>query len=92
MGRTLLSAAKVRQRRERLGIQQTVAAKLAGWQRGQSWHKLELRDSDVRISTLATVARVLGCKIDDLLVRSPTESKGTRRYKRPAGGTHYRSV
>jgi hypothetical protein len=41
MARTLLSAAKVKQYRQRLGLQQRQAAKLAGWQRGQSWYKLE---------------------------------------------------
>jgi hypothetical protein len=75
MERTLLSAAKVRQHRERLGIPQTQAAGLAGWRRGQSWHKLEMRDTDVRISTLATVARVLGCGIGDLLVKVPGKPK-----------------
>jgi len=52
MARTLLSAAKVRQYHERLGFGQKQAAKLAGWQRGNSWYKLEARDNDVRISTL----------------------------------------
>ena len=82
MSRTLLSAAKVKQFRQRLGLEQTQAAKLAGWQRGQSWHKPELRNSDVRISTLSTVARVLHCGIEDLLVHVPGESKSAARYKR----------
>ena len=82
MARTLLSAAKLKQYRQRLGLQQRQAAKLAGWQRGQSWHKLEVQNSDVRISTLATVARVLHCKIDDLLASVPGESKSAARYKR----------
>jgi DNA-binding XRE family transcriptional regulator len=82
MARTLLSAAKVKQYRDRLGLQQKQAAKLAGWQRGQSWHKLETQNADVRISTLATVARVLHCKIDDLLVSVPGESKSAGRYSR----------
>ena len=81
MSRTLLSAAKVERFREKLGLEQTQAAKLAGWQRGQSWHKLEVRDSDVRISTLATAARVLHCGIEDLLVRVPGQSKSATRYK-----------
>ncbi|HSZ55165.1 MAG TPA: helix-turn-helix transcriptional regulator [Tepidisphaeraceae bacterium] len=81
MARTLLSAAKVKQYRLRLGLQQTQAAKLAGWQRGQSWHKLEIHNCDVRVSTLATVAAVLHCKIDDLLVRVSGKSKAAARYK-----------
>jgi hypothetical protein len=65
MARTLLGAAKVKQHRQRLGLQKKQAAKLAGWQRGQSWHKLEVRDNDVRVSTLVTVARVLHCIVGD---------------------------
>lgn len=82
MARTLLSAAKLKRFRPKLGLEQRMAAKLAGWQRGQSWHKLELRDTDVRISTLATVARVLKCRIEDLLIVVPGESKGAGRYRR----------
>ena len=84
MSRTLLSAAKVRSYRERIGLQQKQAAKLAGWQRGQSWHKLEVQNCDVRISTLATVARVLKCGIEDLLVVAAGKSKSARRYRRRA--------
>jgi DNA-binding XRE family transcriptional regulator len=82
MARTLLSAVKVRQYRERLGLLQNQAANLAGWLRGQSWHKLETHNSDVRISTLVTVANVLGCKIADLLISVPGESKSAARYRR----------
>ena len=90
MARTLLSAAKVRQYHERLGFGQKQAAKLAGWQRGNSWYKLEARDNDVRISTLTTLARVLHCEINDLLVIVPGESKSARRYARtkPGGSRH----
>ena len=79
MARTLMSAAKVKQFREKLGLQQRQAAKRAGWQRGQSWHKLEVRDTDVRISTLAKVAHVLGCGIPDLLIVASGQSKSTAR-------------
>jgi hypothetical protein len=82
MAKTLLSAAKVKQHRELLRSGQKQAAQLAGWQRGNSWYKLEARDNDVRISTLVTLARVLHCKIDDLLVSVPGDSKSARRYPR----------
>ena len=68
MARTLLSAVKVRQVRMKFGLEQTEAARRAGWKRGQSWHKLELRDGDVRVSTLATLAPVLNYRVRDLLV------------------------
>jgi transcriptional regulator with XRE-family HTH domain len=82
MKRTLLSAARVLRYRERLGFSQTQAAKLAGWQRGQSWYKLEMRNTDARISTLVTVARVLGCGISDLLVKVPSSAEKSRRLQR----------
>ena len=82
MARTLLSAVKVRQLRTKLGLEQTEAAKRAGWKRGQSWHKLELRDADVRVSTLATLARVLHCRVDELLVQVQGQAKSAERYRR----------
>ena len=81
MKRTLLSAVKVKHLRLQLGLQQAQAAKAAGWQRCQSWHKLETRNTDVRVSTLATVARVLGCGIDDLLVTAKGSSRSALRYR-----------
>jgi DNA-binding XRE family transcriptional regulator len=80
MARTLLSAAKVKRYRQKLGLQQKQASTLAGWQRGQSWHKLEVQNSDVRISTLVTVARVLRCDITELLVEVSGKSKSATRY------------
>lgn len=54
-------------RRQRRKMTLTEAAKAAGWT-PQKWANLEAgRRSDPRISTVETVARVLKCKVDDLL-------------------------
>lgn len=61
---------EIRSRRERLGLTQLSAAKAAGWLTQQQWAHVENGERpDPRISTLATVARVLKCKVDDLLKR-----------------------
>jgi len=84
-GRTLLSAILVRQGRQRLSLTQTQAAQKAGWSSGQCWSKLELRDSDVRVGTLVLVSRVLGCRMEALLVDKPLKSSHdvTKSRQRP---------
>jgi transcriptional regulator with XRE-family HTH domain len=57
----------IRMRRQRRKMTLTEAAKAAGWT-PQKWANLEAgRRADPRVSTVETVARVLGCKVDDLL-------------------------
>jgi transcriptional regulator with XRE-family HTH domain len=57
----------IRMRRKRKNLTLTEAANLAGWT-PQKWANLESgRRKDPRVSTVETVARVLGCKVDDLL-------------------------
>jgi len=46
MPRMLLSAKKVRERREALGMTQLEAARTVGWGISQPWWRLEQRDSD----------------------------------------------
>ena len=63
-----LDPAKIRSRREKLGLTQPQAARLAGLTTWQHWQKLELgRTPNPRADTLAAVARVLGCRAEDLL-------------------------
>jgi transcriptional regulator with XRE-family HTH domain len=63
---------KIRAAREKAGLTLRAAATKArwgptGWTR---WSKLERGTiPDPRISTLGTVAKVLGCRIDDLVKR-----------------------
>jgi len=59
----------IRMRRQRRKLSLTEAAKAAGWT-PQKWANLEAgRRPDPRVSTVETVAKVLGCKVDDLLKR-----------------------
>lgn len=54
-------------RRQRRKLTLTEAAKRAGWT-PQKWANLEAgRRADPRVSTVEVVAKVLGCKVDDLL-------------------------
>ena len=82
MARTLLSAAKVRKHRESLGLSQRRAATEIGWRLTQTWYKLELRETDVRISTLVRIARIPICDISDLFVEVPGKPSGALRYRR----------
>lgn len=52
-----------------MGLNQTEAAKLAGWKSQQHWAYVESGEhADPRISTLVKVARVLKCTVPDLLI------------------------
>jgi transcriptional regulator with XRE-family HTH domain len=60
---------EIKRRREKLGLTQAQAARLAGWPTAQNWSNIENApaDNDPRISTMIVVALALGCKVDDLL-------------------------
>lgn len=79
--RMLLSGDKVRQHRQYRGLTQPEAAARAGWRTGQVWSKLEVRDTDARIATVAAVAQVLTCVIDDLLVSVSARPAHKRRQR-----------
>ncbi len=59
--------AKIRRRREKLGLTQTQAAELMGCTQ-QYWSGLENNRTDPRITTLLPVAAVLGCRLSVLLI------------------------
>lgn len=60
--------ADIKTRRRDLGLTQTQAARLAGWPTQQQWANVENgKRPNPRIDTLAKVARVLRCKVADLL-------------------------
>lgn len=59
---------KIKTLREKKGLSMGEAAKRAGLRTIQRWSDLENgRHDNPRVLTLAAVAKVLGCKVDDLL-------------------------
>lgn len=61
---------EIERRRLALNLTMAAAAKLAGWKTAQAWSHVEKGHADnPSIETMRTVARVLGCKVDDLLKR-----------------------
>jgi transcriptional regulator with XRE-family HTH domain len=60
--------AEIKRRREAAGITQAEAARLAGWKSQQHWRNVESgRSPNPRVMTLFAVAKVLGCRVRDLL-------------------------
>lgn len=63
-----LDQQEVKRRREAKGMSQAEAAKLAGFKSAIQWWDIENKPNrDPRVSTVAAVARSLGCKVDQLL-------------------------
>jgi transcriptional regulator with XRE-family HTH domain len=61
---------EIKRRREKKGLTLSAAAKLAGWGSGQVWANLEQgQRDDPQVSTLVKVAKVLNCKLDDLIAK-----------------------
>ena len=68
-----LDPKQISRRREKLKLDVREAAVRAGWGRGagafKKWLALEVRPGDVSLADAEDVARVLGCTVDDLLVK-----------------------
>lgn len=63
-----LNQKAIKDRREHKGLSQAQAATLAGFKSPIQWWDIENKPGrDPQISTLEKVAKVLGCKVDDLL-------------------------
>lgn len=66
---------KIQQARRRLGIGTSEAGRRAGWT-PQKWANLEGgRSIDPRVSTMIAAAAVLGCPVDDLLMKPKRRGK-----------------
>jgi transcriptional regulator with XRE-family HTH domain len=66
-----LDTARMRELRESLGLSQATAAERAGLAGKHSWYLIESgRKSDVKLSTLQRIARVLGVESADLLAKA----------------------
>jgi transcriptional regulator with XRE-family HTH domain len=66
----MLDGGKIKARRQKLGLTLAGAARAAGWWRNgrTRWHDLETgRYPNVKLKTLASIARVLECGIEDLI-------------------------
>lgn len=62
--------AEIKRRRRSLGMTQREAAKAAGWATTQVWTNMENgQRQNPQVLTLARIADVLGCKVDDLLTK-----------------------
>ena len=62
-----LDLEKIRQLRERKGLTQEAAAKLAGFRSRQAWNNIESGRQSPRLDTLERIAAALGVKARDLL-------------------------
>lgn len=63
----MVNGKEVKRRRTKLKLSQQQAAERIGWT-AQRWSDFENnRNSDPRVSTLVAVAKVLKCRIDQLL-------------------------
>lgn len=69
-----LDIAKVKQRRLELKLSLADAARAAGLNSRQHWYKIENGDSDVKLSVLEAIARVLQVRVVDLLVAEDPQS------------------
>jgi transcriptional regulator with XRE-family HTH domain len=64
----MLDTEKLHAKRERLGITQSAAAKLAGLSGAQQWNDIESgRRASITLATLDKIAAALKCKAKDLL-------------------------
>lgn len=64
----MLDTAKVKARREKIGITQEEAAKRAGLPGRQRWNDIESgRRASITLDTLDKIAAALSCKAKDLL-------------------------
>jgi len=64
----IVNTDEIRRRRLRLKLTLADAAKAAGWRTPVQWHDIEAgKKRDPRASTLVRVAKVLRCKVDQLL-------------------------
>jgi len=65
---SLVKFPEIQRRRKRAGLTQAEAAGFAGWKSQQHWANVENgRSKNPRIVTLAIIARVLRCKVRDLI-------------------------
>ena len=63
----MLDAEKVERLRRRLGLSQEEAAIAAGLKTRQRWHNIVSGNGDVKLSTLAGIAKALRCDAKELL-------------------------
>jgi transcriptional regulator with XRE-family HTH domain len=87
--------AEIKRRREQLSLTMEEAARRAGHAGDRAriwWNDVESgrASPDLRISTLEAVARVLGCRVDDLLTGEPPGPVGRptpapQKRRRPSG-------
>lgn len=65
----MVNGKEVKRRREKMKLTQGEAAVSVGWS-AQRWSDFENeRNPDPRVSTLAAVAKVLKCRLDDLVMK-----------------------
>jgi transcriptional regulator with XRE-family HTH domain len=71
--------AEIKRRREAAGLTLQRAADDAGFKTRQQWFKIERGENPtLTVDTLSAVARVLGCKLDDLIEKPPKRRKPTK--------------
>jgi transcriptional regulator with XRE-family HTH domain len=78
-----LNKERIKALREKLGLTQDEAARLAGFTSRQAWNNLEGGAvPNPRADTLAKVAKALGCRMEDLLQEDPpAKGKGKGKTK-----------
>jgi transcriptional regulator with XRE-family HTH domain len=63
-----VDTAKIKRLREKKGLSQREAALAAGWATAQQWASIETgQRKSPSVQTFAAVARVLGCRMEELL-------------------------
>ncbi len=75
----MVNAREIQRRRELLKLNQPEAAARAGFKTAQQWNNIEKgHRANVRADTLASIARALGCTMEELMT-APEPSKPKRR-------------
>lgn len=63
----------IKAKREAAGYSMEEAARLVGMKSRQHWYKLEKQSKDCAASTLRRVARLLKCRMEDLMLPDATK-------------------
>jgi transcriptional regulator with XRE-family HTH domain len=73
-----IDAQKIKLRRKALGCTMEEAARLSGIGHKQNWNKLESgKQIDCAASTLRKLAKFFHCRMEDLMLPEPTNSKAS---------------
>jgi transcriptional regulator with XRE-family HTH domain len=76
----MINREEIKRRREAIGLTLDEAAKRAGFGQRQRWYAIESgRGSNLAAESLYAVAGVLGCTMEDLMIRPMPKKRTTKK-------------